>query len=87
MVPPRIQDLPENDPQFQAGIFARGTVSSTAYSVRVPTKSAGAPPFGGQRNAVPAAVNGAHLFDPRPENPFDVRKALTRFGHLNGHGK
>ena len=27
------------------------------------------------------------LFYPRSDNPFDVRKALSRFGHLAGHAE
>jgi hypothetical protein len=75
VVPPMIQDKPENDPHFQDGVFARSTVSAQTNALRQP-------PLQGD---APAPPHG-HMFDPKPGDALDVRKVLLRFGHLGGHG-
>lgn len=75
-VPAAVQDQRANDPKFQTGVFAKSTVNEkTAMPIfRQPT--------GLMQKLAP---RGGHLFDPRIDNAFDVRKALLRFGHA-GHG-
>jgi hypothetical protein len=76
VVPIEVQSRPENDPKFQAGIRARSTVSTQRRIVR--PHDAFVHRHGPAGHAVP-------LFYPRVENPLDVRKALSRMGHMRGH--
>jgi len=77
VVPLAVQNLPENDPQFQAGIFAENLVSERPREV-VLQSQLGRVDVGRRRN-VP-------LFYPLAEDITDVRKVMARLGHLGRHG-
>jgi hypothetical protein len=75
-VPIDVQSRPENDPKWQAFVYPRSTIKAApprAMKAESRTTDRFEP-----RGKVP-------LFYPRADNPFDVRKAMSRFGHLNGH--
>ncbi len=76
VVPFEILDRPENDPKMQAFVYPKSTVRLP--KVRKLNAQSSARDRFEPRGKVP-------LFYPRGENPFDVRKALSRFGHLAGH--
>ena len=76
VVPMDVLDTPANDPKMQQYVYPKSTVklkTSAPLNAASTTTQRYEP-----RGRVP-------LFYPRPDNPFDVRKALSRFGHLNGH--
>ena len=76
VVPIEVVDQPENDPKMQQYVYPRTTVKRTAtppLNAATTTTQRYEP-----RGPVP-------MFYPRRDNPFDVRKALSRFGHLGGH--
>lgn len=76
-VPVEVQDLPENDPRFMAGIYAQSTIASpTSKPLKLETDTTTWKHPNGRR--VP-------MFYPRPGNFADVRKTLSRMGHLGGH--
>lgn len=77
VVPLAVQNQPENDPKFQAGISAEGTVARRARRAIEQTQL-GRVDIAGRRN-VP-------LFYPRSDNPADVRKVMARLGALGKHG-
>ena len=77
VVPVEVQNLPENDPQFQAGIFGVNQVSPREREA-VLQSQLGRIDVGGRRN-VP-------LFYPLSEDITDVRKIMARLGHLGRHG-
>ena len=76
VVPLAVLDRPENDPKMQAFVYPRSTVRAPKQR----TLAAMSRPVDRfePRGKVP-------LFYPRADNPYDVRKALSRFGHLAGH--
>jgi hypothetical protein len=78
-VPFEVLNAPENDPKFQTGIRAKSTLYATEPKamMRAMTELS--------RRREPGRE--VPLFYPRADNPFDVRKALSRFGHLRGHGE
>jgi hypothetical protein len=75
-VPIDVLSRPENDPKMQAFVYPRSTIKA-APKRTVKAESRTTDRFE-PRGKVP-------LFYPRADNPFDVRKAMSRFGHLNGH--
>ncbi len=78
VVPLEVLDRPENDPKMQAFVYPKTTVRAP----KMRTMLAQSRPVDRYepRGRVP-------LFYPRSDNPFDVRKALSRFGHLAGHAE
>lgn len=77
VVPADVQSAPANDPKMFAYVYPRSTVRRKAKrALRAETRPTERFDL---RGKVP-------LFYPRSDNPFDVRKALSRFGHLKGHG-
>jgi hypothetical protein len=78
VVPIEIQSRPENDPRFQAFRYPKSTIEAQTVR-RLSARSAATDRFE-PRGRVP-------LFYPRNDNPFDVRKAISRFGHLGGHAE
>jgi hypothetical protein len=78
VVPIEIQSRPENDPRFQAFRYPKSTIEAQTVR-RLSARSATTDRFE-PRGKVP-------LFYPRNDNPFDVRKAISRFGHLGGHAE
>ncbi|MDB4938272.1 MAG: hypothetical protein JWP87_5244 [Labilithrix sp.] len=75
-VPVEILSRPENDPKMQAFVYPQSTVRAAPkrmLKAETRTTDRFEP-----RGRVP-------LFYPRADNPFDVRKAMSRFGHLSGH--
>lgn len=76
VVPPEVQRRPENDPKWQAFRRPRSTVEAETTR-KLAARSAPTDRFE-PRGRVP-------LFYPRADNPYDVRKAISRFGHLAGH--
>jgi hypothetical protein len=74
LVPIEVQNLAANDPHFQEGIYAPPEMMTLR---RVVAESR----MGDRRDL----GRKVPLFHPRRDNPFDVRKTLSRFGHLNGH--
>ena len=79
VVPIDVQSRPENDPKFQAFRYPRSTIEAQTVRRRIEARSATTDRFE-PRGRVP-------LFYPRNDNPFDVRKAISRFGHLGGHAE
>ncbi len=77
LVPVEVQARPENDPKFQAFRYPKSTIESMQVR-RLAAASSTRDRFE-PRGKVP-------LFYPRADNPLDVRKAISRFGHLGGHG-
>jgi hypothetical protein len=78
IVPIDVQSRPENDPKMQAFVYPQSTVRPAA---KRKMKAESRPTDRLEpRGKVP-------LFYPRADNPFDVRKAMSRFGHLNGHSE
>jgi hypothetical protein len=77
LVPLAIQDRPENDPQFQAGIFPPSTVPRPQRQLEMRSRI-GRVHSGGRRN-VP-------LFYPMSDDIQDVRKVMGRLGALGRHG-
>ncbi len=76
VVPLEILDRPENDPKMQAFVYPQSTV-------RVPKKRA---TISESRPTDRFEARGhVPLFYPRGDNGLDVRKALSRYGHLAGH--
>lgn len=79
LVPVEVQNLPENDPQFQVGIFAVDLVSERPRDREAVQQSLlGRVDVGARRN-VP-------LFYPLAEDITDVRKVMARLGALGKHG-
>ena len=78
VVPLAVLDRPENDPKMQ--VFAYPTSTVTASSTRRSRAESRGTDRYEARGRVP-------LFYPRVENPLDVRKAMSRFGHLAGHSE
>ena len=78
LVPLDVLDRPENDPKMQ--VFAYPTSTVTASSTRRSRAESRGTDRYEPRGRVP-------LFYPRTDNPLDVRKVLSRFGHLAGHGE
>jgi hypothetical protein len=76
VVPFDILDQPSNDPKMQAFTYLQSTVR--APKARKMNAQSTARDRFEPRGKVP-------LFYPRAENVLDVRKALSRFGHLGGH--
>lgn len=76
VVPLDVLDRPENDPKMQAFVYPQTTVRAPKMR-KMRAESRPVDRFE-PRGKVP-------LFYPRADNPFDVRKALSRFGHLAGH--
>jgi hypothetical protein len=77
VVPVEVQNLPENDPKMFAYVYPRSTVRRKAKrALRAETRPT-------ERDDLRGKVP---MFHPRSDNPFDVRKALSRFGHFKGHG-
>jgi hypothetical protein len=76
-VAPAIQNLPENDPQFQAGIFPVSTVTERNLTVRRETKVA--------RVDIPGRAQ-VPLFYPMAGDWTDVRRVMARLGALGKHG-
>lgn len=75
-VPLAVLARPENDPKMQAFVYPRSTVEAlSTRTLRAETRTT-------ERIDVRGRVP---LFYPRADNPFDVRKAMSRFGHLRGH--
>jgi hypothetical protein len=76
VVPLEVLDRPENDPKMQAFAYPKSTVRAPKprkmMAISQPTDRFE------PRGKVP-------LFYPRSDNPFDIRKAMSRFGHLVGH--
>lgn len=77
VVPFDVLDRPENDPKMQAFIYPKTTVRLP--KMRKLMAETRAVDRYEPRGRVP-------MFYPRTDNPFDVRKAFSRFGHLAGHG-
>jgi hypothetical protein len=75
-VPLDVLSRPENDPKMQAFVYPQSTVRAPPKR-KMKAESRPTDRFE-PRGKVP-------LFYPRADNPFDVRKALSRFGHLRGH--
>ncbi|MBI4511749.1 MAG: PHP domain-containing protein [Deltaproteobacteria bacterium] len=75
LVPIEVQDQPQNDPHLQEGIYERYGTSSRVFPVRAESRL-------GDRLDLNRKVP---LFFPRTDNLLDVRKTLSRFGHLGGH--
>lgn len=73
VVPVEVLDRPENDPKMFQYAYPRSTVKA----LRVRALSHPSDRFE-PRGRVP-------LFYPRNDNPEDVRKVLSRFGHAGGH--
>jgi hypothetical protein len=75
-VPIDVLDQPENDPKMQAFAYPQSTIR---------------PPKMRKMSAVSRSVDRFEprgkvpLFYPRNDNAADVRKALSRFGHMAGH--
>lgn len=78
VVPLEVLDRPENDPKMQAFAYPKSTVRPP--KTRTLSAMSRASDRFEPRGRVP-------LFYPRADNVFDVRKALSRFGHLAGHGE
>lgn len=78
VVPIAIQSKPENDPRFQPFRYPKSTVE--ALTVRKLAARSSTTDRFEPRGRVP-------LFYPRADNPLDVRKAISRFGHLGGHAE
>jgi len=78
VVPLAIQNLPENDPQFQAGIFGTDLVSVRREREVILQTRLGRVDVGARRN-VP-------LFFPLAGDQADVRKVMARLGALGKHG-
>lgn len=78
VVPLEVLDRPENDPKMQAFVYPKTTVRASAP--RAMNAASRTTDRFEPRGKVP-------LFYPRADNPFDVRKAISRFGHLAGHGE
>lgn len=76
VVPLEILDDPANDPKMQAFVHPRSTVRKP--KVRKLNAMSRAVDRFEPRGKVP-------LFYPRNDNLFDIRKALSRFGHMAGH--
>ncbi|MBX3264326.1 MAG: CehA/McbA family metallohydrolase [Labilithrix sp.] len=78
VVPVDVLDQPSNDPKMQAFVYPRSTIR---------------PPKMRKLSAVSRSVDRFEprgkvpLFYPRADNPEDVRKALSRFGHMAGHAE
>lgn len=77
VVPIEVQSAPENDPKFQSGLYYKSTTTTQAFRVREDAETTI------HRHEV--GIGRAPLFYPRADNPFDVRKALSRMGHMRGH--
>jgi hypothetical protein len=77
-VPIDVLSRPENDPKMQAFVYPQSTVRAPPKR-KMKAESRPTDRFE-PRGKVP-------LFYPRADNPFDVRKALSRFGHLRGHSE
>lgn len=77
VVPFAILDRPENDPKMQAFIYPKTTVRLPKKKLMALTRPVDRYE---PRGRVP-------MFYPRMDNPFDVRKAFARFGHLAGHNE
>jgi len=77
IVPFEVQNLPENDPEWQAGIYPASTVSRPQRVVDARSRL-GRLNTGGRRN-VP-------LFYPFSDDIEDVRKVMARLGALGRHG-
>jgi hypothetical protein len=75
-VPIDVLNRPENDPKMQAFVYPSSTVRA-GKPRKMKAESRTTDRFE-PRGKVP-------LFYPRADNPFDVRKAMSRFGHLSGH--
>lgn len=76
VVPVDVQSRPENDPKFFAYRYPKSTIEAQSMR-RLSARSSTTDRFE-PRGRVP-------LFYPRADNPYDVRKAISRFGHLAGH--
>ncbi len=78
IVPIEVLDRPENDPKMQQFVYPKSTVrlpkARTMMAMSRPIDRIE------PRGKVP-------LFYPRADNPLDIRKALSRFGHLAGHAE
>ena len=75
-VPADVLNRPENDPKMQAFVYPRSTIK--ALPMRKMSAVSRTTDRFETRGRVP-------LFYPRADNPFDVRKAMSRFGHFRGH--
>jgi hypothetical protein len=76
VIPIEILDQPENDPKMQAFVHPQSTVR--APKIRKMNAMSKSVDRFEPRGKVP-------LFYPRGDNLLDVRKALSRFGHMAGH--
>jgi len=76
VVPIEVLDRPENDPKMQQFVYPTSTVRRP--KPRTMMAQSNTTDRFEPRGRVP-------VFYPRRDNPFDVRKALSRFGHLAGH--
>lgn len=80
VVPIDVLDRPENDPKMQQFAYPKSTVKLPRVAARKLDAVSRMTNRFEPRGRVP-------LFYPRADNPFDVRKAMSRFGHLAGHGE
>jgi hypothetical protein len=79
VVPFAILDQPSNDPKMQQFVYPKTTVRLPKTTQKLHAESRPTDRFE-PRGRVP-------LFYPRSDNPFDVRKAFARYGHLGGHAE
>ena len=79
VVPFAILDQPSNDPKMQQFVYPQTTVRLPKAVQKLHAESRPTDRFE-PRGKVP-------LFYPRYDNPFDVRKAFARYGHLGGHAE
>ena len=77
VVPEAVIDSAANDPGMFPYLYPQTTVRLPKVTHKAMTMSRPVERFE-PRGKVP-------MFYPRRDNPFDVRKALSRYGHLGGH--
>jgi hypothetical protein len=75
LVPPAVQNQPENDPKFQRGARARWTIPHVERRVKRASRV-------GERCDAGRCVP---WLDPIADDPFDVRGAIRRYGTPHGH--
>lgn len=76
IVPIDVRQRPENDPHFQEGVEGTPTASRKVRRVRASS----------QATESAEGSKQVPLFYPRRGNVTDVRGALSRMGHMAGHG-